>query len=521
MEPRLIIIWTVIALYMLAMVFVGIRSAKKTTTLTDFVVGGRKAGPWVSAFAYGTTYFSAVLFIGYAGRSGWDFGLWAVLIGAANALLGAWMAWKLLAPRTRDVTRRLKIKTMPQMFEQRYGSSRMKVFAAVVIFIFMIPYSASVYSGLSYLCEIVLGIDYTWAMVAIAVIAAVYLIAGGYIASLSADFIQGIIMIFGVIFMIVAIVRSEQVGGLTAGLGRLTELMDAGGILHLDGSQIINLIGLCLLTSVGTWGMPQMIQKFYGVADDKSIKTGTIISTGFAAIISVGAYFVGSLTRLFFTEVPGGVHDRMIPTILAGSLPALLLGVVLILVLSASVSTLSGITLSSCSTVSLDLIAGRKKSTLTKAKTLTLTRVLCLIFIVLSFVIASVKTPILLLMSFSWGTISGCFLAPYLLGLWWKKMNRCGAWCGMITGLVVSVSLAIGSGFNSGNAPVFGVAAMAASFVMCIAGTFIGRRLGGKHAEVPERFFDKSFTLQAGEGGNPAAQGSSDPREIPVVQAAK
>lgn len=501
----MIVIWTVIALYILAMVFVGIRSARRTTTLTDFVVGGRKAGPWVSAFAYGTTYFSAVLFIGYAGRSGWDFGLWAVFIGAANALFGAWMAWKLLAPKTRDVTRRLKIKTMPQMFEQRYGSSHMKTFAAVIIFIFMIPYSASVYSGLSYLCEIVLGIDYTWAMLAIAVIAAAYLIAGGYIASLSADFIQGIIMIFGVLFMIITIVRSNQVGGLASGIPRLLEHMDGAGILSLNGGQIVNLIGLCLLTSIGTWGMPQMIQKFYGVADDKSIKTGRIISTGFAAIISVGAYFVGSLTRLFFTEVPGGTHDRMIPTILASTLPSLLLGVVLILVLSASVSTLSGITLSSCSTVSLDLIAARKKSKLTKEKTLTLTRLLCLVFIALSFVIASVKTPILLLMSFSWGTISGCFLAPYMLGLWWKKMNRCGAWFGMITGLVVSVGLAVGSGFNSGSAPVFGVTAMAASFLMCIVGTFVGRKLGGKHAEVPSRFFDKSFTLQAGEGV-PAAE---------------
>ncbi|MFZ2539316.1 MAG: sodium:solute symporter family protein, partial [Oscillospiraceae bacterium] len=193
MDSRLIQIWAVIALYVGAMVWVGVKSAKKTKTLTDFVVGSRKAGPWMSAFAYGTTYFSAVLFIGYAGRSGWDFGLWAILIGVSNAALGAYLAWKLLAAKTRDVTRRLKIKTMPQLFEARYQSRNMKIFAAIIIFIFMIPYSASVYSGLSYLCEIVLGINYMWAMAAIACIAAVYLVAGGYIASLSADLIQGIV----------------------------------------------------------------------------------------------------------------------------------------------------------------------------------------------------------------------------------------------------------------------------------------------------------------------------------------
>ncbi|MEG0691504.1 MAG: sodium:solute symporter family protein, partial [Oscillospiraceae bacterium] len=467
MDLRLVQIWAVVALYIIAMVIVGIKSAKKTKTLTDFVVGSRKAGPWMSAFAYGTTYFSAVLFIGYAGRSGWDFGLWAILIGAANAALGAYLAWKLLASKTRDVTRRLKIKTMPQLFEARYQSKNIKTFAAILIFIFMIPYSASVYSGLSYLCEIVLGINYMWAMVAIACIAAIYLVAGGYIASLSADLIQGIVMIGGVILMIFFIIRADEVGGLTEGIPRLLEHMDAQEVLSLDGSQIMKLIGLCLLTSVGTWGMPQMIQKFYGVANDKAIKTGTVVSTAFAGIISIGAYFVGSLTRLFFTEVPDGIHDKMIPVMLNSALPALLLGVVLILVLSASVSTLSGITLTSCSTISLDLVAARKNSKITKEQTLTLTRVMCLIFIILSYIIAAVKTPILLLMSFSWGTVSGAFLAPYLLGLWWKKMNKMGAWFGMIAGSSISILLAIFSGFDAANAPLFGVIAMVSSFIAC------------------------------------------------------
>ena len=496
MNSGLIQIWTVVALYIIAMVLVGIKSAKKTKTLTDFVVGSRKAGPWMSAFAYGTTYFSAVLFIGYAGRSGWDFGLWAVLIGLCNAILGSYLAWKLLASKTRDVTRRLKIKTMPQLFEARYQSKNIKTFSAIIIFIFMLPYSASVYSGLSYLCEIVLGIDYMWAMVAIACIAAIYLVAGGYIASLSADLIQGIVMIGGVIFMIIFMVRSDEVGGLSQGIPRLLEHMDNQNVLTLDGGQIMKLAGLCLLTSIGTWGMPQMIQKFYGVADDKSIKTGTIVSTAFAGLISIGAYFVGSLTRLFFTEVPDGIHDKMIPIMLNSALPSLLLGIVLILVLSASVSTLSGITLTACSTISLDLIVTRKNSKINKAQTLTLTRIMCLIFIIVSYIIAAVKTPILLLMSFSWGTVSGAFLAPYLLGLWWKKMNKTGAWCGMIGGTSVSILLAIFSGFDTANAPLFGVIAMTSSFIACFIGTFIGCKLGGSHAEVPTKFFDKNFTLQ-------------------------
>lgn len=491
-------IWGVVFLYILAMVIIGIQSAKKTKTLTDFVVGGRKAGPWMSAFAYGTTYFSAVIFIGYAGRSGWQFGLWAVLIGVFNAFLGTYLAWKVLGKKTRNVTRRLKIKTMPQFFEKRYQTKNIKLFAAIITFIFMIPYSASVYSGLSYLCETILHIDYNWAMLAIACIAASYLVLGGYIASLSADFVQGIIMIVGVILMVGFIVSSNDVGGFANGMSNLTNIMKQNDILTLSPAMIVNLAGLCLLTSIGTWGMPQMVSKFYAVADDKSITAGTVISTGFSAIISIGAYFVGSLSRLFFSEVPNGGkgYDMLVPQILNKSLPAMLLGVVLILVLSASVSTLSSLTLTSCSSISLDLVGTLSKKEIPKGKTLTLTRILCLLFIAVSYVIATTKTPILLLMSFSWGSIAGSFLAPFLLGLLWKKMNKTGAWAGMITGLFISITLAICSNFNTANAPTYGVIAIISSFIACFIGTWIGMKKGGNAALVPNEFYDESFTLQ-------------------------
>lgn len=499
MNSNMLQIWAVVAFYIVLMVVIGVRGAKKTKTLTDFVVGSRKAGPWMSAFAYGTTYFSAVIFIGYAGRSGFDFGLWAVIIGVSNALIGTFLAWKLLGSKTRDVTRRLKIKTMPHMFEIRYNSKSMKMFASIVIFVFMIPYSASVYSGLSYLCEHVLNVNYIVAMAVIALIAAVYLVLGGYIASLKADFVQGIIMLVGVVAMIFFVVRSDAVGGLQVGIENLTETMQQNQILSLSPQMIMSLVGLCLLTSVGSWGMPQMVQKFYGVANEKGIKAATVISTLFAAIISIGAYFVGSLSRLFFTEVPAGGYDQIVPQILASTLPSILLGIVLILVLSASVSTLSGITLTSCATLSLDFVTGISKKTISKEKSLLLTRILCFLFIIVSFLLAATKAPILLLMSFSWGTISGSFLAPYILGLWWKKMNKIGAWSGMITGLTVSLVLAITSGFAAGNAALFGVIAIASSFIACIIGSLIGMKLGKKASAVPAEFFDKSFTLQTND----------------------
>lgn len=479
------IIWIILGIYIAIMAVIGLMSARKVKSLTSFVVGKREAGPWKSAFAYGTTYFSAVIFIGYAGRSGWDYGLWALLIGIGNALLGSWLAWRLLAERTRSVTRRLKIKTMPQLFESRYHSKAMKIYAAIIIFVFMTPYSASVYSGLSYLCEKVLGIQYQTAMLIIALVAAVYLVLGGYLASLNADFVQGVIMLGGIVAMIIFVVCSNKVGGLTNGLTHLVEKMNEAGIAKPTPTLLIGVGSLVLLTSFGTWGMPQMVHKFYGISNKKAIKTGTIISTAFCLVISVGAYFVGSLSRLFFSTVPIDAssgkpnHDLLVPQILDSTLPTVLLGIVLVLVLAASVSTLSGITLTSCSAISMDIIVSTFFPNMDKKKALLLTRVLCLVFILFSYLIAVQKSPILTLMSFSWGCISGSFLAPYILGLYWKRLNKTGAWCGMISGLVTAIALTIVAkslqldpGISSGS----GIIAMGVSILFCVIGTVLSKK---------------------------------------------
>ncbi|MBE6886126.1 MAG: sodium:solute symporter family protein [Oscillospiraceae bacterium] len=495
----MVICWIMLGIYILLMTVIGILGARKTSSMSDFVVGGRKAGPWVSAFAYGTAYFSAVVFIGYAGRSGWGYGLWAALIGVGNAIFGGYLAWKVLAKRTRRATQRLEIKSMPQLFEKRYGSRAMKIFAAIVIFFFMTPYSASVYTGLSYLGEIVLEVDYHLIMVIIAVVAAIYLVLGGYIAALSADFVQGIIMIVGVIAMIIVIIFSPEVGGFSEGFAKMGELMQTEGIADFTapGTSVLGLISLIFLTSFATWGLPQMVHKYYAIKDDAAIRRGTIISTVFCLIISGGAYFLGSFSRLFdgiLTEkgvIVDGVMtntDQIIPTILAERLPVLLLGIVLILVLSASVSTLSSLTLTSCSTVTMDLVAGALRPNIKPKSNLLLTRILCLVFIVISFLIASFKGPILTLMSFSWGSVAGSFLAPYLLGLFWKRMNRAGAWAGMIGGLGTELILAVGSGFDTANSNLFGMIAILVSFILCIVVSFVVKCNNGEDSEA---FFAK------------------------------
>lgn len=473
-------IWIVIGVYAIFMLAVGILYSRKGTDMASFTVGGRSAGAWISALSYGTAYFSAVMFIGYSGGSGWSYGLWSVLVGVGNAVFGSLLAWLVLADRTREYTRKHDIKSMPQLFETRFGSSKMRLFACVVIFVFLIPYSASVYKGLTSVCSVILGIDEKVCMVIIAIASALLLVLGGYIATLKADFVQGFVMMIGVSALIVLVVLSPQVGGLGSGLANMTEYMKSHEMLPLVGKPAVALVSTLLMTSFGTWGLPQMVHKYYGIRDKQEVRRGTVISTVFALLVAGGGYFIGSLSHLFFGEtMPEGGKDFLVPLMLdQAGLPDLLVGVILVLLISASVSTLSSITLTACSTVSMDLVKPSIAKNINEKDLAALTRILCLVFVVVSYFIANYPTPILEMMSYSWGIISGSFLAPYLLSLYWKGINRAGAWAGMLGGFLTAFLPAAISGFTTPDGPLYACLAMAISFMLCFVVSKLTEKTG-------------------------------------------
>ena len=361
MGSKEVIIYGTISVYLAVMLIVSVLSSRNAKNVNDFAVGKRNASAWLSAFSYGTAYFLAVMFIGYAGTTGWNYGLWGVLPGLGNAIFGALFAWLVLANRTRDITRRHDIRSMPQFFEKRFSDKVMKQFCVFVIFIFLIPYSASVYKGLTSVCSILLGIDEMLCCIIIACVAAVLVVLGGYMATLKADFLQGIVMVGGVIALILVIMRTEQVGGITDGIKNIA---NATKDLSLSAKDHVSLWATVLMTSFGTWGLPQMIHKYYGIRDNHEVKRGTVISTLFALIVAGGGYFIGSLAHLFFKsldEIPGsgaGKTDYLIPNMLRMSeISDVLIGIILVLLIAASVSTLSSITITATSTLTMDFIA--------------------------------------------------------------------------------------------------------------------------------------------------------------------
>ena len=201
------------------MIGIGLYCRKHATDVNGFVLGGRNVGPWLTAFAYGTSYFSAVVFVGYAGQFGWKYGIAATWAGLGNAFIGSLLAWAVLGRRTRIMTQHLNSATMPEFFGERFESKPLKLAASAIIFIFLIPYTASLYNGLSRLFGMAFDIDYSVCVVVMAVLTGIYVIAGGYMATAINDFIQGIIMIFGIVAVILAVLHSQ--GGFLAALDKL------------------------------------------------------------------------------------------------------------------------------------------------------------------------------------------------------------------------------------------------------------------------------------------------------------
>ena len=436
--------FTIIALcvYAAAMVLIGYISYGKSQTLDGFLIGGRKIGAWSTAFSYGTTYFSAVVFIGYAGQHGWNIGIGAMWIGIGNAVLGCLLSWLLFANRTRKMTKKLNARTMPDYFEKRYNSKAMKIVASVIIFVFLVPYSAAVYKGIGSLFSAVFPGVETWVwMLILACLTAVYLVAGGYVATSYTDLVQGVIMLAGVVCLIITVLRYDAVGGVAGFIENLRNFQSVAGDPNpTTGAQLTNIFGgsafrfLCfniMLTSFGTWGLPQMIGKFYAIKDTAAIKRGTIISTIFCVVIGCGAYFIGSTSRLVLGGVlPEGGIDSVIPAVLMkilgnGTFGVILLSLIMILLLSASMSTLQAVVLTSASAVAVDLIPAVSKREISAKSKMLFTRVLCLAFIICSFVFATRNITIIVsLMSFSWGIVSGCFIGPYIWGFFHRKLQK-------------------------------------------------------------------------------------------------
>lgn len=447
-------------IYLAVMIGVTLYSKKQVKSVDDYALGGRQIPCWMSAFSYGTAYFSAVILVGHAGKNGWTYGMSAFWVVIGNSFLGTYLAWKVLGRRTREMTRRLGAATMPQFIGIRYKDSKLRYITALIIFIFLVPYAASVYKGLGALFEITFKIDENYIMLFMTIVTAVYLFAGGFLAASIADFIQGCIMIVGVVLLIVFIVKDDQVGGVVNGVQSL-QAINPDLVKPFTKETFLPLLSLVVMTSLGTWGLPQMVSRFYTIRNERSIPVAKVVSTVFAIIITTGAYTMGAFSRLLVPNMDGkpavmvnGVlskitFDQIVPNILNSTLPKILLALLLVVILAASMSTLSSIVLASSTTFVMDLVKPIRKDKMSDKQTMILLRVCCLLFIVAAYVFAIGDSPILNLNALSWGVVAGVLLAPYLMGLYFKRATKKAVYASIISALLIMGFGVLKYGVNS------------------------------------------------------------------------
>lgn len=495
-----------LVLFFSIMIGVGLYSRRHASNVNDFVLGGRSVGPWLTAFAYGTSYFSAVVFVGYAGQFGWKYGISATWIGIGNALIGSLLAWVVLGRRTRVMTHHLSAATMPDFFGKRFKSQPMRICAAGIVFIFLIPYTASLYNGLSRLFGMSFDIPYAACVILMATLTGIYVIMGGYMATAINDFIQGLIMLFGIAAVVVAVLNGQ--GGFMEAIRSLSQIESdsaitagqSGAYASFFGPEPLNLLGVVILTSLGTWGLPQMVHKFYTIKSEKAINTGTVISTLFAFVIAGGCYFLGGFGRLFDSpaihdaQTGAVIYDSIIPTMLS-RLPDLLIGVVVVLVLSASMSTLSSLVLTSSSTLTLDFIKTTVAKDMSEKKLLLTMRILIVFFIAISVVLA-LDPPgfIAQLMGISWGALAGAFLAPFLYGLYWKRTTPAAVWVCFASGVGITVSNML---FHYISSPInAGAIAMVAGLILVPVVSLLTPKMSEEDIEEIFECYNESVTVQ-------------------------
>lgn len=467
-------------LYAAMVITVGIKGSRKTKSFDDFALGGGKVGPWMTAFSYGTAYFSAVLFIGFAGKIGWAFGLSGLWIALSNTIIGVFGVWFLLGNKIKQEATSYNVHTMPELLEARYKSPFMKIFTSAAIFIFFIPYTAAVFMGLSYLFEFTFNMPYTYVLLFMGIFTGIYLVLGGYKSMAMIDVIFGMIMTVGVVILLVSTI---QKGGGLPNIITALKAINPKLTAPIGPPGIIPLLSLIMLTSIAPFAMPQLLQKFYAIKDERSVKIGMFASSIFALLVAGIAYFTGALTRVFLSPESNPaafnngkpIFDALMPEMLLTVVPSVLTVVILLLILAASMSTLASLVLISSTSITKDIYKGFINKNANDKQLTSLVRVGSIFFILLSMILAFLKPAVIVtILSISWGAIASVFLGPFIWGIFNKKVTRFGAIAGSVGGLGICLILFVVWGARM--VPQAGSVGMIASLVLVPVFSLFGKK---------------------------------------------
>ncbi|MGD9402609.1 MAG: sodium/proline symporter [bacterium] len=418
----------VLLVYLVILGLVGVFSSRRLKTSADYAIGGRSIGPWVTALSFVAAYFSSVLIIG-GGAFGYKYGLSTLWIGASNVLVGCALAWIILGKRIRRMTEETGSMTISEFLGKRYGSRAIMMFSAAIIFLFLIIYNVSVVKGMANAIQVLVEIPYWGGVLVSGLIIVFYVTVGGYLAVVWTSFIQAWIMIGGLILL--TLVALSRVGGMATAVERLSA-MDAGFVSTPGLWGWAGLISFCLIVSFGTWGMPQLVIRFYSIKNVRMLRIGTIVVT-VGGSVALLPYLNGALARILHPAVAN--PDLAIPTLTKSVLPPIGAAIFLAGVIAAGMSTFAGVLIISSTSLVRDIMEHTFGRKLTQAEQIKYARIANIILGGAAILIG-LRPPslILVLTAFSWAVIASTNLWPLLFGIYWKRTNPTATLVSMVAG---------------------------------------------------------------------------------------
>lgn len=448
----------IVVAYLLLIAFLGFLGYRKTTSSSDYLVGGREMNPIVMALSYGAAFISASAIVGFGGFSA-AFGMGIQWLCFLNMFIGVVIAFIFFGLRTRRLGVKLNVSTFPQLLGRYYRSRAIQVFVAAVIFLGMPLYAAVVMKGGAVFIEQIFHIDFNIALLVFTLVIAAYVIAGGMKGVMYTDAMQACIMFACMLFLLFWFYKVLGMGFTEANQAltdiapmvpeKFRELGHQGWTrMPVTGSpQWFTLVtSLIMGVGLGCLAQPQLVVRFMTVKSSKQLNRGVLVGCLFI-LVTVGAiYHVGPLSNLYFLKTEGAIAtevvkdiDKIIPYFIDNAMPDWFGAVFMLCILSASMSTLSSQFHTMGASAGSDIYGTYKPRS--RGKLTNVIRLGILFAILVSYVICYMLPNDIIARGTAMfmGICASSFLPCYFSALYWKKATRQGALASLWTGALASV----------------------------------------------------------------------------------
>jgi len=458
----IIILSIIVVIFLLINGYVGYVAWRRTKNADDYLVAGRKTHPFIMALSYGATFISTAAIVGFGGVAA-NYGMGILWLVFLNIFVGIFIAFVFFGKRTRKMGHNLGALTFPEFLSKRFNSRFIQYFSGAVIFMGMPLYASAVLIGMARFVETTLQIDYNIALVVMAVIVAVYVIFGGIKGVMYTDALQGSIMFFGMIFLMITIYWI--LGGVTDANQALTNLVN---IVPANATTVATATGftgwtsmpalespfwwtlvssLILGVGIGVLSQPQLVVRFMTVQSNKELNRGVLIGGLFIFVITFGAYVVGSLSNVYFfqttgqtaVQAAGGNLDKVIPTFITAAMPLWFTYLFMVTLLSAAMSTLSAQFHVQGTALGRDIYETIRRKT--GGSSVRVARIGILVAVLIALVLGYILPASIVAVGTSlwFGITAAAFLSIYTAALYWRRATKEGAIAGVVSGSVVSL----------------------------------------------------------------------------------